>query len=156
MEAILAHEKDGGIGLNNSLPWGSHNSIDMKHFVNTTTGKTVVMGYKTFESLGCKPLPKRRNIVLSRSEREIEGVEVMTLEDFLSHTSLHDDCVVIGGGIIYNLLLPHCDTVFVTQFRERFECDTFIDRDYFQNNYNQWKLMHRDDAIEIWKYSDIK
>ena len=72
LSIIVAIAQNGTIGDKNALLW--HIKEDMRFFRTTTSGHAVIMGRKTFESLGCKPLPKRTNIVISRSEREYEGV----------------------------------------------------------------------------------
>ncbi len=128
MKLIAAQDRNGAIGLNGdlliSLP------TDMKYFRKTTTGHTVIMGRKTLESFpGGKPLPKRRNIVLSTTLEEGEGYEVCRAPEELD-SMLSDeeraDAFVIGGAQIYELLLPMVDEAYITEIDAGFEADTFI------------------------------
>ncbi len=128
MKLIAAQDRKGGIGLNGnlliSLP------TDMKYFRTTTTGHTVIMGRKTLESFpGGKPLPKRRNIVLSTTIKDGEGYEVCRAPEQLG-SMLSDeertDAFVIGGAQIYELLLPMVDEAYITEIDAEFEADTFI------------------------------
>ncbi len=128
MKAIVAVDASWGIGCNNRLL--AHVPEDMKFFKETTTGHTIVMGRKTFESFpGKGPLPKRRNIVLSKSmdEDTHEGLEVLAgIEELSDLLSADEEVFVIGGESVYKALLPACDTVYVTKLHERFEADTFF------------------------------
>ncbi len=108
--AALAHH--GVIGAQGALPW--HLPDDLRRFRTLTLGKPVVMGRKTFASIG-RPLPKRRNVVLSRSASPLEGVELVHgVEEALS--LLHDapEVCVIGGGEIYRLFLPYATKLELT------------------------------------------
>jgi dihydrofolate reductase len=100
----------------------------MAHFKNTTTGKNVVMGRKTFESIG-KPLPNRKNIILSRDKKlAIPGVE--THNDVLQLLKKYkeEDIYVIGGKSIYEVFLPHADKLIISQINDTYNCDTFMDK----------------------------
>lgn len=110
---IVATSKNNQIGINNQLPW--HISEDLKYFRQTTSGKTVLMGRKTFESIG-RPLPNRKNIVLTRDMNfSAEGVTVIhTLEDALELCKLEAEIFIIGGGEIYSLFLPYADYLYIT------------------------------------------
>lgn len=128
MKLIAVQDRNGGIGINGgllaSLP------ADMKYFRTTTTGHTVIMGRKTLESFpGGRPLPKRRNIVLSSTLGEGEGYEVCRSAEALD-TMLSDeeksDAFVIGGGQIYRLLLPLVDEAYITELDAELAADTFI------------------------------
>lgn len=118
---LVAHSSNRVIGINNTLPW--HLPEDLKRFKKLTTGKTVVMGRKTFESIG-RPLPNRTNVVLSCSSLAIDGCMVYNspeaiLQDF-------DDFIVIGGESIYKLFLPHTDIIEATIIDKEFEGDTYF------------------------------
>lgn len=117
MKAIAAIDKNGNIGNKGDLLF--HIPEDMKHFRARTLGKTVVMGRKTLDSFpGGKPLPKRRNIVLSHTVKEIDGAEFVGGTDELMKVLADvdtDDVFVLGGESIYTLLLPMCDTVILTE-----------------------------------------
>ena len=109
------------IGNNNELIWKL--SSDLKRFKELTTGHPVVMGRKTYESIG-KPLPNRRNIIITRnSEYEVEGCEVVSsLEEALLLSG--NDCFIIGGGEIYKQSLELADKIYLTLVHKDFEGDT--------------------------------
>lgn len=129
MNAIVAVSDVWGIGKDNELLF--HISEDLKRFRNLTSGGTVIMGRKTLDSLpGGLPLPKRRNIVLSRDlSFAREGVEIArSIEDALSLTANDepDKVWVCGGGEIYAALLPYCRFCCVTRVCANPPCDTFF------------------------------
>lgn len=109
---IAAVALNGAIGRDNDLIW--HISEDLKFFKATTLGHTVVMGRKCWESIG-RPLPGRRNIVVSRGEPVLpEGVELAhSVEEALAMAG--NDCYVIGGGQIYAAAMPWADTLYITR-----------------------------------------
>ena len=112
--AIVAIGEDEVIGVGGSLPW--HYSEDLKRFKRVTLGAAVVMGRKTWESIGCKALPGRRNIVISRGE--VPGVEhYPDVAEALRAAG--DPCWIIGGAEIYELTLPYCDTLDITRVPDR-------------------------------------
>ena len=121
------------IGNNNQLPW--HLPADFSHFKAVTMGKPIVMGRKTFESIG-KPLPGRKNIVLSRNpELKFEGVDCVS--DFSQAVSLVADVeelMVIGGSAIYEMLLPEVDRMYLTYVEAEFSGDAWFPK--FDKN--QW------------------
>ena len=106
---IFACDEEGAIGKDGDLPW--RQSSDLQFFKRTTLNKTVVMGRKTWDSLG-RPLPKRRNIVMTRSGL-IDDVETMSFEEVMALAE-NEEVVVIGGGEIYALFLPHAKEVHRT------------------------------------------
>ncbi len=115
---IAAIGKNNELGKNNDLIW--HFKEDMKFFRETTTGNTVLMGRKTFESLP-HALPNRRNVVVTKDENYIaEGAEVFhSVEEALKSTE-NDNVFVIGGAMIYNELLPLCNKLYLTEIDD--EC----------------------------------
>ncbi|PZG56985.1 dihydrofolate reductase [Spongiactinospora gelatinilytica] len=118
---VWAQSANGVIGRDGMLPW--HLPEDMKHFRSLTTGTTVLMGRRTWESLPprFRPLPGRRNLVLSRTPQE--GVETFSdLKQALAAAS--EDVWVIGGAAVYRATLPIADRIVVTEIRESFEGDT--------------------------------
>ncbi len=122
----MAADKNWAIGKDNDLL--CHLPGDLKYFKERTTGKTVVMGRKTLESLpGGKPLPKRTNIVLTRDENfEKEGcVIIHSIEELLEKYG-QEDLMVMGGAEIYTKLLPYCDTCYITEIDKEFEADKHI------------------------------
>ena len=109
---IVAVANNHVIGKDNHLLW--HLSGDMKHFRALTTGNTVIMGRKTFDSIG-KALPNRRNIVLSRSLESIDGCEVYSdVENLLADPSLkHEKIFIMGGGEIYRIFFPLVKKIYL-------------------------------------------
>lgn len=127
MKAILSADKNWGIGCQNKLL--IQIPSDMKFFREKTAGRTVVMGRKTLESLpGGQPLKNRRNIVLTKNpEFTVRGAEVVhSAEELREVLGDEGEVYVIGGGAIYELLLPYCDTVYVTKIDFAYQADTFF------------------------------
>ncbi|HIY80362.1 MAG TPA: dihydrofolate reductase [Candidatus Olsenella excrementavium] len=125
LSAIVAVCDDWGIGLDGGMV--VENREDMRHFVACTTGHPVIMGRRTLESFpGGRPLKNRRNVVLSRdSSFSTEGVEVVrSVDDALAAVAGDQEAWVIGGGQVYELLLPHCDRAVVTRNHCVRPCDT--------------------------------
>lgn len=113
---ISAVAKNGVIGIKNGLPWKL--SGDMKYFAKITTGKIVVMGRNTFLSivniLG-KPLPNRRNIVLSETKNDISGAEVLDNWEKVLNLAETEEIFIIGGANVYKQALPHADKLYITE-----------------------------------------
>ncbi|MFC1638349.1 dihydrofolate reductase [Patescibacteria group bacterium] len=132
MIAIVGRNR--AIGKNNALIWDIPN--DLKHFQKITSGHTVIMGEKTYESIGML-LPKRKNIIVTLDESyAVEGAEVRnSLEDVLNEYKDSDEEVfVIGGGIVYNLSLPFADKLYITLVDDApGDADTFFP-DYSEFN----------------------
>jgi dihydrofolate reductase len=121
---IVAVDQQLGIGVNNTLPWRLPE--DLAHFKRTTTGHPIIMGRKTFDSIG-RPLPNRRSIVITRNpDWRHEGVEaVNSLAAAIALTG-GADAFIIGGAQIFVEALPHTDRLIVTEIRKTFDCDTFF------------------------------
>lgn len=121
---VVAHDRNRVMGTGGALPW--HLPEDLKHFKRLTIEKPVIMGRKTFESIG-KPLPKRRNIVLTRNTAYWpEGVEIArSVDEVFEMTTGDREIAIIGGSQIFNEFAPYVDTAFVT------EVDTSVDGDTF-------------------------
>lgn len=126
MTIILVADNNWAIGKNGDLL--ARLPEDMKRFREITTGHTVVMGRKTYESFPKRPLPNRVNCVISRTQKSIDGAEIFgSVEEFLQYAkSVEDEIFVIGGGEIYRQLLPYCDKAYITRVYESFEGDTFF------------------------------
>ena len=129
MKAILAADKNWGIGYNNRLLVSIPS--DMKFFRQTTTGKVVVMGRKTLESFpNGMPLKNRTNIVLTGNQNyQVKDAIVVHSEDELMEELKKydtDDIYVIGGESVYRMMLPYCDTAYVTKIDRAFQADTFF------------------------------
>ena len=126
--AIAAIDDNRTIGLDGKLPWRLPE--DLKFFRDTTMGHPVLMGRKTFQSLG-KPLKGRRNIVLSRTLESLPGAEVIhKLEDLTELADLGQIVYVIGGAIVYTTILPFCQELILTRINGVFQGDTFFPSSY--------------------------
>ena len=129
MKAILAADKNWGIGYNNHLLVSIPS--DMKFFRQTTTGKVVVMGRKTLESFpNGMPLKNRTNIVLTANQDyQVKDAVIVHSEDELMEELKKydaDDIYVIGGESVYRMMLPYCDYVYFTKIDRAFQADTFF------------------------------
>lgn len=124
---IVAMDMYRGIGKENALPWRL--KADMEHFKNTTMGNTVIMGRKTFDSIG-RALPGRRNIVITRDRKwkARDVIIVHSLEDALRQVKDKDQAFIIGGGEIYAQALPLADRLITTRIGSDFECDVQFPR----------------------------
>ena len=114
------------IGLNNSLPW--HLPEDLKHFKQLTTGHIVVMGRRTFESIG-RPLPNRTNVVLSRQHNlNIPGVFIVnSIQEIQERFTTEDRPIfIIGGANLYQQTLPLCQRLYLTEIQQDFTGDVFF------------------------------
>jgi dihydrofolate reductase len=123
LSLIAAMAKDRVIGKDNAMPW--HLPADLRHFKAVTLGKPVVMGRRTFESIG-RPLPGRRNVVVSRNAQwRADGVEVVaSLTAALSLLAGCEEVMIIGGGQLYAEALPLADRLYLTQIELTVEGDT--------------------------------
>ena len=136
---IVAIAQNGTIGDKNSLLW--HIKEDMRFFRTTTSGHPVVMGRKTFESLGSKPLPKRTNIVITRADRAFEGaLTAHSLEEAIAMAKEacgDDEIFVMGGAQIYAEALSVVDRMYITRVERDYEGDTSFPK----IDYSQWRLV---------------
>lgn len=131
---IVATTQNNVIGKDNQMPW--HLPADLAWFRQNTTGKPVIMGRKTFESIG-RPLPKRINIVLSRQPFEHEGVTWKdSLESAVDFVKGSEEILLIGGGELFKQYLPKADKLYLTQIQAEIEGDTFFP----QLNWDEWKI----------------
>lgn len=123
---VVAIDKSHAIGANNDLPWGRTLKDDMANFKRLTTGGTVIMGRKTFESIGNKPLPNRENIVVSRTPTGIKGV-LTALSLPAAYALARNDVYIIGGGQIYEQTIGEVDRLVVTHVDVDFpDADVFF------------------------------
>lgn len=144
LSIISAIGKNNEIGKANTLLWNL--PLDMKHFKETTSGHTIIMGQKTFESIG-RALPNRRNIVLTKDEDfRKDGIEIVYSIDELMEllektTSQDDECFIIGGGQIYKLFIDKADKLYITHVDEEFpDADTFFP----EIDMNKWKKIREE------------
>jgi dihydrofolate reductase len=122
---IVAVSENGAIGSDGKIPW--HLPRDLKEFKKRTTGHAIIMGRKTYESIG-KPLPGRHSIVLSRTVNHLaEGVDVVrSLDEAFEKAKSDPSPFIIGGAEIYNMALPHVHRVFLTRVCDTMDGDTFF------------------------------
>ncbi|MDN4060961.1 dihydrofolate reductase [Massilia sp. YIM B02769] len=121
---VVAIDAQRGIGVNNQLPW--HLPEDLAHFKRVTLGRPIIMGRKTFDSIG-RPLPGRQNIVVTRNaDWRHEGVDaVSSLEEAIAQVQ-GDEASIIGGAQIFAAALEKADRMIVTEIDHSFDCDTFF------------------------------
>lgn len=119
LSIIVAIASDGAIGRANDLLW--HLPADLKRFKELTTGHTILMGRKTFESLPRGPLPNRRNIIISRTLPTPPDAEVYpTIQQALEACASDEEVFIIGGGEIYRQLLPDTERIYLTRVQASF------------------------------------
>ncbi|MBG9453262.1 dihydrofolate reductase [Lysinibacillus sphaericus] len=122
---IVAHDNNYVIGYENGMPW--HLPGDLKYFKDKTMGKPMIMGRKTFESIG-RPLPGRRNIVITRdASYHADGIEVVTsLEGALALAGDVQEIMIIGGEQIFRLSMDIADRLYITKINHSFNGDTYF------------------------------
>jgi dihydrofolate reductase len=121
---IFAMDRNRAIGVNNKLPW--HLPGDLKFFKNVTMGHPILMGRKTYESIG-KPLPGRRNVILTQNTAyQAEGCEVIHSVDEAIEAFRDQELFVIGGAEIFKLFASHVNRMYITYIEDEFEADTFM------------------------------
>jgi len=125
ISSIVAIAENNAIGKDNQLLWRL--PADLKHFKEVTTGHTVIMGRKTYESVG-RPLPNRRNIIITRSTSlEIPGVEVVNdLQQALALCAGEEEVFIVGGAEIYKMAMEFTDRIYLTVVHSVFDADTFF------------------------------
>jgi dihydrofolate reductase len=151
---ICAMASNRGIGYKNTLPWRLSN--DLQHFKALTMGKPIIMGRKTYESIG-RPLPGRRNLILSRDPLlEIPGTECFTSYDEIrANCSSEEEVFIIGGAQIYEILFDEVDTLHLTLIDAEIVADA-----YFPDfDTSQWKEIsrekHKADSKNDYDYSFV-
>jgi dihydrofolate reductase len=141
---IVAVAENHAIGKNNKLLW--HISEDMKRFKKITAGHSVIMGKKTYESLPVKPLPKRKNIVITDIPGEtIEGCEMAySINDALTKLDEDKENFVIGGASIYKQFFSLADKLYITRVHATFDADTYFP----EINEKQWEIIETEQPKE--------
>lgn len=130
---IVCHDQNRVIGLDNKMPW--HLPNDLKRVKNLTSGNTIVMGRKTFESIG-KPLPNRRNVVLTSNESFYhEGVDVIHSIDEIDQLEGH--IFIFGGQGLYEQMMSRVDDMYVTVIEDKFQGDAFFP----PYTFNEWNVI---------------
>jgi len=143
---IVAYAQNLVVGIDNKLPW--HLPEDLKYFKRITTGKAIIMGRKTYESIG-RPLPNRTNIVISRNPSfNADGVEVVSsLEAAIEHAENvnlingEEEVMVIGGAAIYEAALPLADRLYITHVHADVHGDAYFPK----VDFTQYQEMGRED-----------
>ena len=145
LSAIVAMTEDRVIGKNNQLPW--HLPADLRYFKNVTMGKPIIMGRKTYESIG-KPLPGRTNIVLSRASLKIDNVlHANSLESAKILVPEASELMIIGGAQIFAQTIQQANRLYLTKIHQHFNADVFFPA----IDWDEWKLTSKEDF-----YSDEK
>lgn len=138
LKLIVAMDNNNGIGINGKMPW--HLPIDLEWFKKTTVGHTCIMGRKTWESIGSKPLPNRTNIVMTH--KKLEGVS--TVSDIFDVLNLvkknpNETFFITGGASLYEMFLPFVDEMYVTYVDREFDD---IDTVFPEFNDDDWKCTY--------------
>ena len=135
---IVAVAQNGTIGDKNALLW--HISEDLRFFKRTTSGHPVIMGRKTYDSLG-RPLPNRTNVVISRTAENIEGCTIArSLEEAIALFPAEEEVFIIGGAQIYALALDVADRIYITRVEHDYEGDT----QFPAWDESKWQLVSRE------------
>lgn len=139
INCIVAVERNQGIGFNGSMPW-PRLAGDMRWFREKTTDQIVIMGRKTWDSIGAKPLPNRINLVLSRSN--IEGADLSSndTDRLLNYCTIfypNKQIYIIGGSAVYSHYLDIVDRFYITEIDADYQCDTFFDLNYVRENFTK-------------------
>lgn len=140
LSLIVAMDENRLIGNDNQLPWRL--PADLAFFKRTTMGKPIIMGRKTFDSIG-RPLPGRRNIVITRDpEFSAEGCEVVhSIETALTGCSDHDELMLIGGATLYEQTLDQVSCMYITRINHSFSGDTWFP----EFDLTQWEIVEKED-----------
>ncbi len=138
---IVAIAENLAIGKNNDLLW--HIPGDMKYFKRVTSGHPVIMGKRTYDSLPRRPLPNRRNIVITDLPGEtIDGCEMAySIEDAVALCNPGEENFIIGGASVYRQFLPVTDRLYLTRVHKSFEGDVFFP----ELDFSAWQLISRED-----------
>jgi dihydrofolate reductase len=140
ISAIVAMSQNRAIGKNNQLPW--HLPADLKHFKQVTMGRPILMGRKTYESIG-RPLPGRYNIVITRDANfQAPGCLVTTsIDTALAAVAESDEIFIIGGALLYQQMMPRIHRLYLTVIQQEVEGDAFFP----ELDLNQWYEIERVD-----------
>jgi dihydrofolate reductase len=138
---IVAVSEDWGIGKDNELLWKI--SEDLRRFKRLTTGKTVIMGKRTWESLPKKPLPGRKNIVITDIKDEYfdQAVMAYSIGDAIAKCAEGEENFIIGGGSIYKQFLPLSDRLYITHVHKNSPADIYFP----EIDLNVWKVVEKED-----------
>lgn len=152
LSAIVAMDSNRVIGYQNQMPW--HLPADLKHFKTITMGHSIIMGRNTYDSLG-KPLPGRKNIVITRREllAPAEVVIVSSVQAALQEVSSEQEAFIIGGQNIFLQTLDRVQRIYLTRIEHTFNGDRFFP----ELNHNEWQISceekHMPDERNIYPYT---
>ena len=149
-KAIAAMASHRVIGRDNRLPW--HLPEELQHFRQTTLHQTLLMGRKTFESMGSRPLPQRATYVLTHRAFPAEGVHVIT--DIAQIPATVETVWVCGGASIYAQLLPICDELLLSVIRQTYDGDAFFPP--FEHLFKKVDVVKKTEAFEVQRWIAIK
>ena len=145
LSIIVAKAKNNIIGKDNSLIW--HLPEDLKRFKSLTTGHTIIMGRKTFESLG-RVLPNRKHVILCNDmQMDINDENVEILEDISmldKYINSEEEHFIIGGATIYRLLMPYANKMYITEIDQAFEGDV----SFPEINKEEWNIAHVEKGLK--------
>jgi dihydrofolate reductase len=150
LHAVAAMAQNRVIGKDGSMPW--HVPADLKFFKQLTSGHPILMGRKTWESLG-RPLPNRRNLVLSRTLETATGAEIIRDVAELDGLGLSGDVYLIGGAQLYRLLLPQTDSIYLTLLPISPEGDTFFPD--FESKFPAMEVLQTSPEAEWRRYTRV-
>ncbi len=155
LSLIVAMDENRLIGNDNQLPW--HLPADLAFFKSTTMGKPIIMGRKTFDSIG-RALPGRRNIIITRNpDFSAEGCEIVNdIDGALDRCSDQDELMLIGGASLYEQILTRVNNMYITQVHHSFEGDTWFP----EFDLAEWKIEsqqdYSDEGNNKYAYSFVK
>ena len=139
---IVAVAENGAIGKDNNLLW--HISGDLKRFKAITTGHSIIMGRKTYLSFPKRPLPDRKNIILTTSDNSYEGAyTAKNIEQALALCD-SDEVFIIGGESIYRQFLPYTTKIYLTRVHRSYDADTFFP----ELNMDGWKIVETEEHLD--------
>lgn len=142
---IAAHDPNLVIGKEGGLPW--HYSEDLKHFKETTSGSTIIMGRGVFEELNEIPLPNRKNIVLSRT-KIYDNVDSCHSLDAALESVNEKEVYIIGGGVLYRQAIDKADKLIITEIHKEYDGDTYFP-EYRDKIGTIWQEKKREDGDEL-------
>ena len=148
-QAIAAISENYAISYKNKIPWCLPE--DMQWVKKITTGQIIVMGRKTFESIG-KPLPNRENIVLTKSSNflKIKGITALSNIEQISQIKTKKRIIIFGGSDIYNIFIPYCKELFITHVKRKVKGDKFFP--IFKHMFKINSIIKENDAMKIIHY----
>ena len=158
IKAILACDENWGIGKAGTLPW-PHNSADLKWFKQMTTGNTVVMGRKTWDSLPVKPLPNRKNIVVSSNRVEGADITIGNINGPVRFSTVRlpmlkpvGDIWLIGGATLIESCMDTIDEFWLNRVQGDYDCDVFLPRELIMDQFVQSDVAQPNTELNITRW----